>query len=655
MAVEIAGMDPDKVLLLAGALEEGADRLRASRSRLEAALAPLGRPVPDELRAVAAWADEQAGDLRRRTAAIRDADRISLVLRLFGLGFGLGPVVPLPAARFPTEAEAEAAGRRVAEQYRRSFDDPDGLFALVVALRRDGTDPLFARAFVEAFGADNLVEVPRVIQALEFQGSFLGVGPRGAHYRLDIDWTDRHIDAQPLLATFSSVLATATRTGLDRNVERAIANDDDVVALSWLLSQGEFSTSFLLEAFRAGVVRRIPEEVRTRAAPFTTGNDEGFPLGRMQGEGLPLDPKLGILGALARNPEAARLAATMAFDPPVKVLDRVGLEAGVGNAGDLLLDHGVHSDRGEALGDMLAAAARHMHALGDRQGAGELTERVIHAVVLGRREIDRAVRGLSSVLAEFHVADLHASARRGTLDDPNYDGDRFVGHVEAGTLVLPLKHVQSLLVDVSADGVARRVLFDAVAAHQARVVVNHAGNDDLTWATELGALSQLLVNANDEKAIRDEGARRERQAAVLALLDGAIGLIPLSKPASLVVGETKRIVRGNLSAGTDVDWPNYEFKQRTIHALDALIVGGYFERGHLGPTDEVLREAVEVTRGRAEAMFFVDGHLLPYGEMTPAQRQAFDEWMSTSSRVRTAIGGARQEAHQAMDDREKDN
>lgn len=481
-------------------------------------------------------------------------------------------------------------------------------------------------------------------------------GPSGPHYRLDIEWSERRVDPRALLSAFSGVLATASRAGLDRGVEQAIAGDDDVVALSWLLSEGEFSTSLLLAAFREGVVRRVEDEARARWAPFALGPDEGFPLGRLDGPGLSLDPKVGILTALARDPEAARLAAALRLHPPARVLDRAGREVRVASAAGLLLDHGVYDDDGRAAGEVLAAAVRRLRSLGDRRQAGELTERVAHAVVAGRREVDGVVEALSSVLAEFHVADLHAAAARGTVDDPNHDGDRFVGYVDDdGTLVLPLGHLQGLLEEVSRHDGARRPLYEAIAAHQARVVLDHAGGGNVLWASELGAFTQVLVNANDERAIEDDAARRKRQADVLALIDGAVGLVPMGRPGRLAVAQAGRLARDELAGGADLSGASYELEQRAAHALDALIVAGYLERGRLGPAGEVEHEAAEAARGREESVFLVGGRLLPYGEMSAAQRQAFDEWVRTSRRLDEVVGRARHAAHQAMDDRDKDN
>jgi len=76
--------------------------------------------------------------------------------------------------RFATPHEAANAGTYLGVLYRGNFEHPDKLIELAQILHAGetwaGPEQLraFSGAFVESFGAQNLVEVPRVIQAMEW-------------------------------------------------------------------------------------------------------------------------------------------------------------------------------------------------------------------------------------------------------------------------------------------------------------------------------------------------------------------------------------------------------------------------------------------------------------------------------------------------------
>ena len=182
--------------------------------------------------------------------------------------------------RYADVDQAEAAGAYIGAMYRDRFEDPEELFDLAQILHASQENAhgdeleAFSAAFVDGFGAENLVEVPRVIQAIEWSHVISGrmtmtVDPHVLH-EVAYEWAGQDLEHDPvgdLLAPFALALANATYSGrLSRTVEDEIAHDEDTWATAQLLHTGVFGTRFLLECFRTGVVDRIVEHSRYESA-----------------------------------------------------------------------------------------------------------------------------------------------------------------------------------------------------------------------------------------------------------------------------------------------------------------------------------------------------------------------------------------------------
>ena len=282
--------------------------------------------------------------------------------------------------RYADVDQAEAAGAYIGATHRDRFEDLEELFELAQILHASQENAhgdeleAFSAAFVDGFGAENLVEVPRVIQAVELvprdqrqhEHDRRPAHPPGGRD----EWAGQDLEHDPvgdLLAPFALALANATYSGrLSRTVEDEIAHDEDTWATAQLLHTGVFGTRFLLECFRTGVVDQIVEHSRYDSAGVLVSKPQGDPysLGRYWSEGedgLPYDPKELVLNALARNPEAAREALTTALEG-VEPWDQFGQQHEVTKPVRLLFDYGDFEDDGAAFGRAYNAAADELFA-----------------------------------------------------------------------------------------------------------------------------------------------------------------------------------------------------------------------------------------------------------------------------------------------------
>ena len=222
--------------------------------------------------------------------------------------------------------QGEAAGRELAKLYTNFRDEPQQLIDLSKCLQgaerwgAPDVEQAFGAGFVNEFGAKNMELVPRVIQALEYSQQLVGDMSIDPHLLRDVAarWQGNELHDNPLdlLAPFSIALANATMSGrLTRTTEDAIVNDPDTWATAALMSKGTFSTHFLVNAFKSGIIDKIAQDslYYGGGAYGMAPQDAPYSLGMLwsQGkEGLPYDSKQIVLDALARNPEAARQALT---------------------------------------------------------------------------------------------------------------------------------------------------------------------------------------------------------------------------------------------------------------------------------------------------------------------------------------------------------
>ena len=313
------------------------DLLPAIQSGLDA-ISGLIVQVPDPL-------GDSAIELERRAFWAEIADELiagvplsAAQLREFMAGLRDGTLV-----RYAEPWQAELAGQYVGALYRDNYTEIPKLEELAALLAANGRNDDFSAGFVEGFGADNIAEIPRVLQAM--------TSPQGVQYlplmsdeirrdlaflytEEDSDWRYDRDEALEILGAFSIMLASATTsTRLDPDVRQSLAYDGDRWALGQLVHEGRFGTEFLKDLFHSGVIAWVDaglDDVR----PAT-----GMPDPLDQGPTLVDDDHIVlIMEALARNGEAS----AMALSEPIPEQFRQTLaDEGIGerDAIRILYDH----------------------------------------------------------------------------------------------------------------------------------------------------------------------------------------------------------------------------------------------------------------------------------------------------------------------------
>ncbi|MGH9000870.1 MAG: hypothetical protein ACRDY7_15930, partial [Acidimicrobiia bacterium] len=464
-------MDPERVKLLArklaGVADHGFGGPGGFARRLEEALTPPPAPPglapgtpppinplppdaadatghPHAYRQITQGLRDAAADLTRRADAMAelaepmgsatvDAGLFSrftaMAARAAEAGAAPGAALTSPGGSGPpamSPDEAAAAIDALAAEYPpvgEVLDDPRLLTRLAADIAPHRHDPHFAAGFVERFGAENLVAVPRTLQAWQY-GRVAG-RPLFDHER---GLPSEHLERRPtdqehrgILYAFSATLATATNSdSLDDDVRDDVTATDDPLALSWLLTNHDigFDTEFLLKAFEH--VKVIVQAEARRAATIGPDPLPGTgPITSPDGEALSTDPKVAILNAISRNPQAAHHLINTAAEPITVETLQGPVE--VDSTLDLLYRHGTYGDGGAAVGRMVAAANGELHRLTEAAGrdtdagqdiattANELTLRMAHEAAYGRDALERAVVGLAPILAQRHMADIQAS------------------------------------------------------------------------------------------------------------------------------------------------------------------------------------------------------------------------------------------------------
>jgi hypothetical protein len=286
----------------------------------------------------------------------------------------------------PQTPEEEAKGRQDAADAVREFppkdvlNDPERLLALKQKLDDRKGNAAFSAEFVKLYGAENMLAIPRTLQA--WGNRWNSFHPRANFERtIPDDKLGKERDPKEIegiLYSFSATLATATTSHqLDPGIEHAITTAKDKQAISWLLSDPEavFDADFLLEAFNPAIVDQLRTEA-SRPPGFDPWNKNDPNFSRLKLGNLSPDPKVAVLNALARNPKAAEAAANLKLG---KVeIQRPGHDPGRVVVNDVvgLLYLGLYHDDGWAMGHLLDSA--HGRIMGrDAAEARNLVDRIL--------------------------------------------------------------------------------------------------------------------------------------------------------------------------------------------------------------------------------------------------------------------------------------
>lgn len=646
LEMAVSGFDcvvlPEMPAGVAGEVQAG---MQSVRSAIGAQL-PVAREAAVELTRRALWAE--IADKLTSGAELSDAQ-----LRELNAWLADGSLL-----RYATEEQAGLAGDYVGAAYRDRFRDPEELFELARILTAaqgnaygDALDEFSAR-FVESFGAENLVAVPRVIQAVEWAHVITNtLSPGDERVLRDIarDWSyeGKELEHDPLddlLAPFSLALANATYSGrLSRTTEEAIARNDDTWATAQLLHRGVFGTRFLLECFDKGVVEKISEESRLRSAGFGYDPPSGdaYTLGRYwergDGEGLPYDTKELILDALARNGDAAAAALTTELSG-VKAYDVTGYAHDVTNPVRLLYDFGSFDDDGESFGRVFEAAGDALRADPDDRSsvdrANRLTLDVVDRVLNGEEELGGVTDALARDLADHHLYALHESAAANESSDPDGGSAGYLDSID-DRIHLSRQEVVDLLGKITEREDAGREFLGAAARFQAESIL--AGttdrSGDLSWALRAGRFDQLLMEAGDMNRLEDFEDAEAQQQMIAGFANDVVSLVKVHPAVGIAfdhaidavtAGPSEReLIRDNNRAHAVIE-----------NGLTAAIVQGYADNGLIDLS----------TADREYRLVGSDGRLIRYNSLDDIERARFERWMSNDENVSPVVREALQEA-----------
>ena len=636
-----------------------------------------------ELRARAVWAE--VADAKAHHQNLTDA-QLREVFALMKNGSLL---------RWATDAQARWAGRMLGTTYRERFQDPQQFLELVALLRANAKDENFAGGFLDRFGAQNLAEIPRVIQALEYAPQLAG-GTYAAGDQVRRDIAQTLLGQQPgfqyggdpvedLLAPFAQALAVATFGGtLSRERQRELASDPDTWAVSTLLSHdGRYGKAFLLDMFDAGVVDRIAAENKGGAP----AGDGGFPLGAADGSGgLPADTKVIVLEALARNHDAAAVAFTREL-PPLELRSPAdGSAVTVTDPLRLMLEFGVYGDQGHALGEAAASAVDGLHDDKQHGDANRITNRLVHEVIQGRDDLGAIRDGVARVVATPDVMDdLHRSAA-GDHARPDWDPDRdgVLGRANGDRIDLSTAQVQELLGELSERDVARDRLLDGVSRYQEAEIRDPHGHPG-----RIDDFNRLLVegvsDSRDEQPPPQappenvtappappapEAPQPTAPAAPATPAPEGTTAPPAGEPEAAPAPGSESVPASSGGSAPPAAWDDASLADAAAppgapldldsdqaeelrSRLSMAVVSGYYELGELGTEDEIraeIRRLPETEGFEPKPFFDRNGHILSYDAMDTDQRLTFEAWLETE-RVQAVVGEAIEAAEGGLDAR----
>ena len=414
----------------------------------------------------------------------------------------------------PTEEEVRIAreeGEKLAAKAleEKALEDPKELKKIAAELEAHKDDPAaeaYAAAFVKKFGPKNMLELPRAVHSFQ----------TGVHRESKSAWEQAtrppppatKEDKEDILYAFSATLATASRSDdFDQKVEDEIFNTEDKLALSWLLAnpEADFDADFLVRAFEEGVLEQIQKEGALTGIGYYGGGTSELELASTK---LSIDPKVAVLEALSRNPEAAMRVADREFKPPLEISMGVRRGVEVNNVVELLYLGGEsnngYSDKGAALGRMLDTAHRGFCESGDGENARELVDDILGGAT-SEKEVAAARAFLREIGARHPTTDEESQkALDRVRRDPKHPGRELLLAQAAQS-----KDAASTFFDASTkDKWKERALFETQAGWD---FVAHALASKEVSADQRAAAEQTLEWAikriGEGKDLTDEARR----------------------------------------------------------------------------------------------------------------------------------------------------
>ncbi len=480
----IVGIDPTKVLALAGALGRAADRAGWLGGIIPGLLSEAGEDAAliRPLYQFRAWCDAEQATVRATAEAVLVLEAGPPTPWLLALGIRHGPDLAdfrSPVAAFDAAAVAAAALRS---------GDRD---AFVGVADRWAADAVFASVLLERVGPSAIADAVTYLAALTGSG-------------LD----DERREQERVVSGLATALASARRAEVtDISVGSLLdALDDRPPGELALLFVGStaFDESFLVDA-----VGRLVEDP---AGPHSAA-DAWVAASAVDDERVPRDSTTLVLQAVTRNPIAAA---------------RVLLEADL----DRLLIAASYPDDGAALARVLDLGTDPLLGGPDapRAAVGVVTW-VADRTTLERRELAEAPHlavgtwaGLGRVGAHY-IGSFRSDAHDGVEIDPV--SDQLRGEITGG-------QADRFLTFAAHQQSAADALRAALAAWAARGVARIAGRPtiDLAPYTAIGDVGRRVSDAVETASFSWAGGVDDRRAAERMAWGAAVNTLSATVPAS---------------------------------------------------------------------------------------------------------------------------
>jgi hypothetical protein len=664
-------IDPLSLRRGARELRDGSGDLNLLAARLRGASLPemplgVAAAVSGGIASVASSLDsfvdplaDSAVELERRALWAEIADELiagtpltGAALAQFMAGLRDGTLV-----RYAEAWQAELAGRYVAGMYKSTFEEPDELIELARLLQANGSQGAasgaFMAGFVEEFGPERMVDIPRVIQAMEWTP---GMNVGGSYSDSFVDWElgqklymdgyrlPDDVDPVELLGIFSMTLALATTSGrVARDVEHDIAWDEDSWAVAQLLHEGQFGANFLKEAFQSVVVDDIVRAAARSGSDMTSY----MAIGGTDGEGpeISTDRRSLVLNAMLRNPEGAALALSTELPQEVYVSGRWAVETRDPIAVLYAADW-------EEDGRLFADIFREATTWAQSEAAEPGTSRQANAITLQliervsndlRGDLDAVTDALAADIADYHVRSLFEMDLAYSGESGDTVGKGLLD-LTSDRIVLDARQVEELVSAMSereeADRIFVKGLADGQASYLAEMVRDHP-EDGEVWGAQVGALNQYVLNAHDLERTIEFGEASTNQKIGISLLGATLTGLTEGTPFGVLTGPATTLIDvATAPSELDLDNANFADKLDSRETVRALIATAFHEYGDVpGPTGEQGRYLLE------------NGHLIAYSDdVPPAVRNEFNQWVTAALARDERLEDAIAHALQAMDD-----
>jgi hypothetical protein len=269
-----------------------------------------------------------------------------------------------------TDSGQRWAGQELAELVQAEMDSDDPsisrMSSFVTVVDEYRYDPEFTAGFFTALGGAGATGLVREIQGYSWISNTMGAAYQNPHmdpHYDDFVGDDRNLTTE-FLVPLSIALGTATKSDqLDDDFTEDLLRKDkgrdeqDPWAVGQLLRFGDYDTDFLVDVAQQVVVDEIVLENITNRQVLPWGERPMW----MGDDGDYVDPKQGVLDALARNPEASAQVLLGEYTGEFSVPDSGGFPTEDVRDNLSIMLRGSYADDGEKLAEIIDAGAHDLH------------------------------------------------------------------------------------------------------------------------------------------------------------------------------------------------------------------------------------------------------------------------------------------------------